>query len=84
MDSEVTVQDFIYTLNDRIRGAYPHTTIRIVSGSDYMKDTLMELSESDKRLRYFPYRLFHASPDHDKTIAVLLERWGSVLRRKNC
>ena len=73
------IHDFINVLNAIIDERFPNTNRYIVGGGDFIKDTVMELREEDKKLRYSPYELFSKSEDYEDTIEKLVEQWESML-----
>ncbi len=73
-----SVHDFITVLHNIIEEYFPNTERFIISGGDYIKDTVLELREGDKKLRYSPYELFHTSDDYEKTIDAFLDLWKSI------
>ena len=77
-----TVHDFIKALHNLIEAHFPDTERYIVSGGDYIKDTVMELREGNKRLRYSPYELFSKSENYEDTIEEFIKKWRDVCEKE--
>ena len=74
------IHEKINKLNQPIDVKFPNTKRYIISGSDYLKDVIFELRESDKGLRYSPYELFSETDDPDYAITQFLYKWESELQ----
>ena len=70
-----TVHDYIIVLHELIREMFPNTEIFQISGGDYIKDAVLELRESNKKLRYSPYDMFNKSENYEETIEDFLMQW---------
>ena len=79
VDFMSNIHDFINVLNAIIDERFPNTNRYIVGGGDFIKDTVMELREEDKKLRYSPYELFSKSEDYEDIIGNLVEQWKTIL-----
>ena len=81
MNDNITAHEFNSVLNDIIEERFPNTERYIVASGDYFKDTIIEIRESGKKLRYSPYELYKKSQNYEDTIEEFIAHWRIMLQQ---
>lgn len=78
-----SIHDFISVINELLAEVYPDTVTYIISGGDYIRDTILGFRQGEITMSYSPYILFSSSINYEDTIEKLLEQWKNKLKEND-